>query len=258
MNLYKRTLKDVESFQKLSEEEKERNIYLYKNRYLTSVIIDIFTVNFSRNSNIVLAIDILCGILLLISYFSKCYYYSIMPIIILPFLVAFMITAIYFRINLKKKNREKFIVKLFDKISIMYLWNHKVITLKNWKQIKKDDKTYYKYVRSSKCNNKCYNTAENIARIVIDPDLKLLWINAVDSSNGHRFGHAILKRGDYIYDSNQRRTYDFEKYMKCYQAKVFREFTFKEYMDDDYMYEAFRGEFKTYCKERGIVRCTED
>lgn len=80
-----------------------------------------------------------------------------------------------------------------------------------------------------------------------------------DVLDNHRYGHAILKKGEWVYDSNSRRTYKFENYMKAYKAEIFREFSLSgdEYFKGD-SYKIDYKEFGIWCKEHGVKRCSED
>ena len=260
MNFYKRTLKNVDSFQNLSEEQKERQIYLYKHKFLPWVIMDMFTVNSNQTMCLVIILDLICIACLLISYFLKFFYLMIFAIIVIPILIMLFIVNCYIQRKLDKKDekeQKKFIDEFCERISNIYLWNFKVISLRTWISIKKY-KEYYRYLRSSKCNNKCYATSRKLVTVMLDPKVKLLWLGVVGTQDGHKFGHSVLRKGNWIYDSNLRRTYKAKLYIECYQAEIFKEFEINEYMDSEYMSEIWNGEFKTWCDEKGIKRAIED
>ena len=107
MNFYKRTLKNVDSFQNLSEEQKERQIYLYKHKFLPWVIMDMFTVNSNQTMCLVIILDLICIACLLISYFLKFFYLMIFAIIVIPILIMLFIVNCYIQRKLDKKDEKE-------------------------------------------------------------------------------------------------------------------------------------------------------
>lgn len=259
MIFYKRTLKNVDDFQSLTEEQKEREIYLYKHKFLPWVIEDMLTKTTALR--FLLFLDFICMACCGISYFLQIFYPMILVILVLPILVMWCVASWWFNKKINKKgnedSKEKFIEEFEERISNIYLWNFKVISLRTWKSLKKY-KWYYRYLRSSECNNKCYATTRRLASVMLDPKVKLVWLGAVGTREGHKFGHSVLKKGNWIYDSNLRRTYKAESYIKCFQAQIFKEFEMHEYINPEYMDKIWDSEFKIWCQEKDFKRSTEE
>lgn len=156
MNLYKRIFKNVEGLRDLTEENKERAIYLYKHKYVGLIL-------FLKEATLVqicicllgLAFSIL-GISLDNNLFSNIAFVLIM--ILLPRFIVdvyVFIRLMIIKINRYNRNISDVMIEITDKIANIGLLNHKVITRKNWRKIKRYDKYQYRYLRSEECNHEC-------------------------------------------------------------------------------------------------------
>lgn len=256
MSLFERIiLKDVQDFQNLTAEEKERDLTLFKHKYVALWITCLF-----MNSMIPSAISlVLCIINLAICIVCNGAIVSIVFFTTIP-IVAF-ITAIdmiiMYKSKFKKKTGEEIGDWFIEKIQNLWLLNQKVISFKDWKIIKKRNKVLYDKARSEDCNHKCYFTSYGIANTLENPDIKVLWI-CIETLN-HKCGHSVIVRNDQIYDSNLRRTYNREEYLKAFKAEVFKEYSIEEYMSKANMQQTYFTfldweEFGEWCKVRNAVR----
>lgn len=180
------------------------------------------------------------------------------------------------RKEIADKNTEK-IKLLKNKIQKFWLLNGKVISRKMWRKIKKVSPQSYNDLRSGKLTGHCYVTTWYMLSILRDKELKMMWILNTDyGENSHKYGHAVIKKGNYIYCPNQRRTYDAKKYLESNESQVFLEMTLSQYMNIDnsnninewldnpksikpnkFMSENF-GRFNVFCIENGGFRSIED
>ena len=174
------------------------------------------------------------------------------------------------------KNTEK-IKLLKNKIQKFWLLNGKVISRKMWRKIKKVSPQSYNDLRSGKLTGQCYVTTWYMLSILRDKELKMMWILNTDyGENSHKYGHAVIKKGNYIYCPNQRRTYDAKKYLESNESQVFLETNLSQYMNiensnninewidnpksikpNKFMRENWE-KFNVFCIENGGFRGIED
>lgn len=256
MSLFEKIiLKDVQDFQNLTAEEKERNLTLFKHQYVASWITCLFMYSIIPTAIslvlcvINLAICIACdGVIVSIVFFTT------LPII--AFLTAKDMIVMY-KYKFKKQTGEEIVDWFIEKIQNLWLLNRKVISFKDWKIIKKRNKVLYDKARSEDCNHQCYFTSYALANTLENPDIKVLWI-CIETLN-EKCGHSVIVRNDKIYDSNLRRTYNREEYLKAFKAEVFKEYSIEEYMskaNTQQTYFTFLDweEFGEWCKVRNAVR----
>lgn len=209
-------------------------------------------------------------------------YFIMASIMICPTLISLIKQSKF--IKLDKIHKEKIIERntnkrdaIAEKIQNIWLLDGKVISRKMWRKIKKISPQSYKKLRSGELTGHCYITTWWMLNILQDKDLKLMWIlNTEYGENYHKYGHAVIKKGNYIYCPNQRRTYNAEKYLEAFETKVFKEMALSEYKNRDnpkditlwfdepkkvvvnrMMLDYFE-EFKNFCKENGGSRSIED
>lgn len=261
MKLYKRILETIVDFGKLSEEQKSKDIYIHKHIYFSWLIISMFTTRFEKAKRFFLELGAIDIVLIISTFIFNKYWLMIIPGLTLPILLAFCIYKVYLDMQLKRKTdneeRKKYISKLQDRIANFSLLNFRVIPLKVWRQIKRENKEWYQHLRSEECNHYCYTTTRELANYMKDPKIKILWISAKNIVNGKEHGHAVLVKNNYIYDTNLRRTYKYGTYIKCYEAKRFKRISICDYTNQEYMNVSFR-EFSLWCKKHGVLRSIED
>lgn len=140
----------------------------------------------------------------------------------------------------------------------MWLLDGRVISYKEWQTIKKDNEWTYRVLRSDECNHKCYDITYVLANILRNPDIKIVWLCIRDRENPElKWGHAVLQKNNCIYDTNFRRTYKRDKYLRAFDAEIFKEYSLEEYIiqnrksPSDFL---DWGEFENWCKTRGAIR----
>lgn len=257
MSLFERImLKVLQDFQHLTAEEKSIHITLLKHQYVAWLIACLFIKSMIPSvigivlCVVNLAIYITCdGVIVGIVFFTT------LPII------AFITTLymiIMYKYIFKKQTGQEIEDWFIEKIQNLWLLNWKVISFKDWKIIKKRDKALYDYARSEECNNKCYFTSYELVNTLEDPDIKMLWI-CIQTTPEYKCGHSVIARNNKIYDSNFRRTYNREEYLKVFKAEIFKEYSIEEYMNKANLQQTYFNfwdweEFGEWCKVRNAVR----
>ena len=247
--LYKRMMEEaVEEFRCLSEEEKQRDIYLHKHKYLGWLIERFLTVYAKWTFVVLIAVNV---IFLAIYSMTSSYHKWEQILSLTMFLITCILTIAYsysyVKFNSDKEKAQKLISQTILNI---YLNNSKVV---NWRKIKKMDEKFYQYLRSDECNKKAFTTTEGTAKILQDSKIKIIWMYVTQIGTNQKCKYAILKKGKWVYDTNLKRTYRFKDYMKCRQAEVFKEFSLNEgkYFTQD-SYKLAWKDFDVWCEERGV------
>lgn len=160
------------------------------------------------------------------------------------YMFLFAVMAVITIISWKKRDG------LWEAYHNVCLLNSKVITLKDWFLIRRYSKNLFKFARSNKCNNKCYETTYNIANVLNNSDVKIVWASIWDYSIQMKVGHAFLQKGEYIYDTNIRRTFKRDEYFQISECVVYKEFELTEYFENVYeMTSRIWEDFELWCKE---------
>lgn len=131
--------------------------------------------------------------------------------------------------------------------------NGKALGRKEWKAIKEYDINLYNALLSDNCNHCCYYYSLEIARII--KDSTLIW-GAIEEpfENGHNYyAHAVILRNDYIYDSNMHQSERYEDFIKLYNFKLYKQWSYNEYSRKDFR-QSERTEFRKWCKENNVLR----
>lgn len=137
---------------------------------------------------------------------------------------------------------------LKDIIQNVCLYNQKVITFKDWWDIRKYSRSLYKQIRTDECKRLCYDTVYSIANVIRNPEIKIVWVSLEDYTLNQRVGHAVLKKGNYIYDSNIRRTFNIQEYFENNKVELYREFELADYLENRYEMDTLIFEdFEAWC-----------
>lgn len=248
-------LKDVQGFQNLTADEKQKDLTLFKHKYLAVWLTCFFMHSMIPN----LLGFVICVVNLVVNFFVDGAGVLILFCITMPIAIALLSidTIIFYKYKRKKQTTEEVGDWFIEKFQNLWLLNWKVISFKDWKIIKKRYNKLYIKARSEVCNHKCYDTTYAIANTLQNPDIKILWICI--ESRGHKCGHAVISRNDEIYDSNLRRTFNREEYLKAFNAEIFKEYSLEEYSDKEnlpqscFVYLDWE-QFGEWCVEHNAVR----
>lgn len=271
--LFKKILNQVRN-PNYTKEEKKDDFYILKHAYIA------VTINAILSSPVLtLLFELyLCVIGLMLWMISLKTQIYILLVFIILILILIVISGIIFMKRMKcikeGKDTQEFLDKILDKLLNIYLINPIVISYKDWKKIKKVSRKNYDEIISIKSIAQCYEATFYIANVVKNKNVKIIWL--LCSMNKEKFGHSVLAKGNYIYDTNRRKTYNKKKYLKHYNAKVYKEITLDEYLiknpkDMDLLLEEGLNsravyinlekdweKFKTFCEENEGLRCCND
>lgn len=256
MSFYERfILKGIRDFQNLTAEEKQKYLTLFKHKYLSVWLTCKFMKSIIPNTVgfVLLLINLALNIVVK-GTISNIVFFTTMPIIIFIIIIEWVIIYKYKR---KKQTVDEIGGWLVEKFQNLWLLNWHVISFKDWFIIKKKDRVLYEKARSEDCNHKCYFTSYALANTLENPDIRILWICIGPLDN--KFGHAVIVRNDKVYDSNLRRTYGREEYLRAFNAEVFKEYSINEYLNKENLHQSHFTfldweEFGEWCKERNAVR----
>lgn len=258
MTLFERIIsKELQDFQNLTTEDQERILKLFKHKCIALWLTRMFMYSIIPRL-IALAI---CIISIVLNIFAKVAV-ALISFYITMFIALVMVNieiVVFYKIKRKKQTTKEVSDWFIEKIQNLWLLNKGVISFKDWKIIKKRNKLLYDKARSEDCNHECYFTTYAIANTLQNPEIKILWVS-IDSTD-HRCGHSVLVRNDKIYDSNLRRTYNREEYLKAFKTEVFKEYSIEEYMGRAKIQEKHFicldwGTFGEWCREHNVVRNT--
>lgn len=256
MNLYKKViLKHVPEFQKLTEDEQRTSVKMHNHKYIAMWISALFATKYYPG----LITLVLSAVTLVILNFVNATAGNILFWITFPYNL--FVCSMYFywfrRVIIKKDTNQEYYERLFDLFTKPWLYNYKVITKKDWKKLKATNKTRYKAYRTEESNHHCYSVTYELARLISKPEVKIVWIFM--ESWCSKCGHAILIKGDYVYDSNMRRTYKKDEYYRYFKVQEFCEFDYTEWPTyaDLKQSEAWQA-FGIWCRQLGGKRDTDD
>lgn len=241
-------------FQKFSTKEKKRNyLTIFGHKHISLWL----TYKF-MNSTILIFISLfICvvNMVLLHTVETKAISYTVIFLTMpLPLVHVIIMATVLYKYECKKQDITEIREWLWDKIQNFWLWNGHVVSLRDWLHIRKKDKRLYGWLRCDYCNHKCYDATFQLAKTLLNSDIKILWIGLTDYSE--KYGHAVLEKNGRIYDSNHRRTYKKKKYLKAQEAEIFKEFPIEVYKKASDFTQLGWDEFGKWCQERGVIRNT--
>jgi len=123
----------------------------------------------------------------------------------------------------------------------------RVVSKDDWKRIKKNDKNTYKFLLNKKNIGHCYAVSWVLA--IWLKDAKLMYCSVAMKEG--KEAHAVIVKNNCIYDTNLRRHYDFNEYIKFNNAEVYKIFDKKEYFKMSFFDDIYE-EFVKWCSERNV------
>lgn len=124
----------------------------------------------------------------------------------------------------------------------------RVVTKKDWKNIKKNCPEGYKEIWSKKAIGHCYYYSWGIALFLENAELMYCSIKRRD---GTETGHAVIVKNNCGYCTNSRQHYDLEEYKKMHGVNVYKMFSEKEYRTKTF-FDDIREDFSNWCAERNV------
>lgn len=268
---YKKMIEQLQNEAGIKKDSLKVDKYINKHHY--KVLFFVGLLMDPSLSLIPIMIAIVISILFfVIGYMFKILLFNIIALVVVWVVILFQIFSLKIMKDLQKgKDFNQVQINIINKIQGIYFINPLVINYADWWKLKKVSKANYETIRSVKSLKKCYETTFYIANILRKNNVKIIWL--LNYASGEKFGHAVLAKGNWIYDSNRRKTYPKAKYLKVYRSEVYKEFTINEYLfnnldeiieegiDSGIVYTVLLSDwinFKNFCTTRGGVRCTND
>ncbi len=118
----------------------------------------------------------------------------------------------------------------------------------DWKFIKKNSPEVYKFLKSRKSIGTCYLSSWLIA--IHLKDAELMYLGYGDSKDSLT-GHAVVVKGNIVYDTNARMHFYIHEYIEEYNAKVFKIYVAKTFKKKSF-FEDIREEFTLWCSQNKI------
>lgn len=122
-----------------------------------------------------------------------------------------------------------------------------VISKDDWKRIKKKNKHAYRFIWDKKNIGHCYAVAWVLALWI--EDAKVMYCS-IATKDGYT-AHAVVVKNNCIYDTNQRRHYDYEEYIEMNKVEVYRIFEEEVYCTKSFFDDVRQG-FVNWCAERNV------
>lgn len=122
------------------------------------------------------------------------------------------------------------------------------VSKKDWATIKKKSPDVYKFLNSKKSLGTCYLSSWLIAIHIKDAEIMYF---GYGNSKDTLTAHAVVVKGNIVYDTNARMHSNIFEYLEFFNAKVFKIYDEKHYRKKSF-FDDIRYEFVTWCKENNI------
>ncbi|MBE5812954.1 MAG: hypothetical protein E7314_04800 [Clostridiales bacterium] len=247
--------KDGQEFKKLSTEDQKRYVTLFGHYHFSGWLASLVVSPWTSRIVMGLAIILLLGNTL-ISFFVEAkeicltVLYITVPVIIFLMFFIFYICRI---LKLEKKAFYEWLEKTSEKIQNVLFSDFRVVSIRKWRYLKKTNKQFYMYLHSEECRGHCYECSFKLAKILNDPEIKIIWISAIDVDTS-KYGHAVIERKGRILDTNTRKSYNKDQYLKAQKAEIFKEYVLEEYQKVERPWDLQWSEFGEWCKVRDVQR----
>ena len=189
---------------------------------------------------------------LLLFFFYK--YNSILVLIL--FIVSTLTIFICCLIELKREKPDKLTLyqlrtlKLRDMfLKRITIRKNNVISKKDWKHIKKTNKKLYKKLLGDQSEDLSYYYAREIALIL--KNVKLMYVAIDDRLHETIYAHALIRKGDQVYDSYLKRSFKLDDYAKLYNMKIYSQWSFKDYSDSAFR-RTVKNNFTNWCIKNDV------
>lgn len=123
------------------------------------------------------------------------------------------------------------------------------VSKKDWTTIKKKSPYVYKFLNSKKSKGTCYLSSWLIALHLKGAEIMYL---GYGDSKDTLTAHAVVVRGNVVYDTNARMHSNIFEYLEFSNAKVFKIYNEKQYRKKSF-FDDIRNEFVTWCQENNIT-----
>ena len=249
-------LKEMKEFQDLDTEEKKRYIMLYGHyhfsQWLAGLAVQPWVMCAVSTIVIILAVLDMAMILLV----EDRTLYMTVFFISFPFMAIFTYMSCHI-IKVYKMDEETFkewYQDSKDKIQNLLFGDYRIFTIRNRMYVKRTDNTFYKSLQSEECCGECYRCSFKLALLLNDPKVKILWFAATGFGDTGRYGHAVIEKNGFILDTNTRKCYNKDQYLKAQKAEIFYEYSLEQYHSVETPWDLKWEEFGKWCEARNVQR----
>ena len=123
------------------------------------------------------------------------------------------------------------------------------VSKKDWAIIKKKSPNVYKFLNSKKSSGTCYLSSWLIALHL--KGAQIMYLGYGDSKDTLT-AHAVVVKGNVVYDTNARMHANIFEYLEFSNAKVFKIYDEKQYRKKSF-FDDIRDEFVPWCQENNIT-----
>ena len=122
-----------------------------------------------------------------------------------------------------------------------------VVSKDDWKLIKKYDKEAYKFIWDKENIGHCYAVAWVLALRIKDAKIMYCSVAGKDGPTGH----SVVVKNNCVYDTNFRRHYDYDEYLRNLKGEVYKIFEKEDYCTKSF-FDDIRQGFVDWCAERNV------
>jgi len=167
---------------------------------------------------------------------------------VMPYIILAITTFIYAIFVFNPKAFELVIPVSTKIVSRLFGRYGRVITKKDWDNIKKKHPLLYKEAFSKVSYGHCYFYSWAIATHL--EDAKLMYCSIKDK-DGNPTAHAVIVKNNCVYCTNARQHHDLEEYKEILGVNVYKMFSEKEYRTMQF-FDNIRDDFVKWCAERNV------
>ena len=122
----------------------------------------------------------------------------------------------------------------------------KVVTRKDWRNVRRKNRKLYKALRTKISFQYCYAYSRELAMYLQDVQLMYCTIQCDDGLSGH----VVILKDNCIYCTNSKAHLDYEDYLKDSKGEVYKIFSKEEFVKESF-FDEIREDLIRWCEERG-------
>ena len=123
-----------------------------------------------------------------------------------------------------------------------------VISLEDWRFIKRSNPQTYTRFWSPSSFGKCYYFSRWLAAYI--DNAKLMYCS-ITLDDGTKTAHSVIFKDNCVFDTNARMHYNYDEYLKDFGAQVFRFYTSDAYLRDSF-FDDIREDLLQWCADNNV------
>lgn len=249
MKFYQKLLKYDSTFLGLSPSEKENYLTIFKHKHFAYWFAYVFS--FKRWPIYIAIASCFMNLILFVVFNNLAIF--VITALCLSYSIAILILNLFILYQVRIEHIAPFFVSeiLFENFLKLWLLNSRVISLKDWYSIKKNNPELFKKATTEESFKHCYDITFELANELSNPDLKIVWLAA--KADFAKAGHAVLEKNGYVYDTSTKKTYKTRKYYSAMRATKFKSFDISKYSSSDF-FSKYWDVFDIWCSNQNVVR----